>query len=132
MTDLPLLSVIIFLPLIGSLFILIMKGDEMNIARNARNVALWTSFLTFALSVILWVSFEVGQLSYQFVEDTRWLKDLGIRYHLGIDGVSLFFVMLTTFLTPLCILASWDSIQSRVCEYMMVFLLLETFLLNIF
>src|SRR5476651_1385900 len=103
MSDLPLLSVIIFLPLIGSLFILIMKGDEATIASNARNVALWTSFLTFALSIVLWVNFEVGQLTYQFVEDTRWLKDLGIRYHLGIDGISLFFILLTTFLTPLCI-----------------------------
>src|SRR5476651_1189444 len=102
MTDLPLLSVIIFLPLIGSLFILIMNGDEANIASNARNVALWTSFLTFALSIILWVNFEVGQIAYQFVENTNWVRDLGIRYHLGIDGVSLFFVLLTTFLTPLC------------------------------
>jgi NADH-quinone oxidoreductase subunit M len=132
MTDLPLLSVIIFLPLVGSLFILLMKGEAEIIASNARNVALWTSFLTFALSILLWVNFEVNQISYQFVENTNWVKDLGIRYHLGIDGVSLFFVLLTTFLTPLCILASWESIQFRMREYMMAFLLMETFLIGMF
>jgi len=132
MTDLPLLSVIIFLPLIGSLFILIMKGEEATIASNAKNVAIWTSFLTFALSILLWVNFDISQISYQFVEKTSWVKDLGIRYHLGIDGVSLFFVLLTTFLTPLCILASWESVPFRIREYMMAFLLLETFLIGMF
>jgi NADH-quinone oxidoreductase subunit M len=132
MNDLPLLTVVTFLPLIGSLFILMMKGEEATIISNARNVALWTSFLTFALSVILWVNFEPTQLAYQFVENTGWLRDLGIRYHLGIDGISLFLVLLTTFLTPLCILASWESVQFRMREYMMAFLLLETFLIGMF
>jgi NADH-quinone oxidoreductase subunit M len=132
MNNLPILSTIIFLPLIGSLFILMMKGEEAIITKNARNVALWTSFLTFALSIILWVNFEASLLSYQFVENTNWMRDLGIRYHLGIDGISLFFVLLTTFLTPLCILASWESIQFRMREYMMAFLLMETFLIGMF
>jgi len=132
MSDLPLLSVITFLPLVGSLFILIMKGDEATIAINARNVALWTSFLTFLLSLVLWVNFDIGQITHQFVENTNWMKDVGIRYHLGIDGVSLFFVLLTTFLTPLCILASWESVQIRVREYMMAFLLMETLLVGMF
>ncbi|MBM3468270.1 MAG: NADH-quinone oxidoreductase subunit M [Alphaproteobacteria bacterium] len=132
MTDLPLLSVITFLPLIGGLFILLMKGEEATIMTNARNVALWISFLTFALSLILWINFDTNQLSYQFVESANWIKDLGIRYHLGIDGISLFFILLTTFLTTLCILASWESIQTRVREYMMAFLLLETFLIGMF
>jgi len=132
MADLPLLSVIIFLPLIGSLFMLTMKGEEEVVAANARNVALWTSFLTFVLSLTLWVNFEEGQITYQFVENGKWMKDLGIRYHLGIDGISLFFVLLTTFLMPLCILASWESIAYRVREYMMAFLLLETFLVGMF
>ncbi|MBX9804766.1 MAG: NADH-quinone oxidoreductase subunit M [Alphaproteobacteria bacterium] len=132
MSDLPLLSVITFLPLVGSFFILVMKGEEATIASNARNVALWISFLTFALSLVLWFNFEVDHLSYQFVENTRWVRDLGIRYHLGIDGISLFFILLTTFLTPLCILSSWESVQVRVREYMMAFLLLETFLIGMF
>jgi len=132
MNDLPLLSVIIFLPFIGVLFILVMKGNEATIASNARNVALWTSFLTFALSLILWVNFDVGQLSYQYVEKSNWVKDMGIQYHLGIDGISLFFILLTTFLTPLCILASWESVSFRMREYMMAFLLLETFLIGMF
>lgn len=132
MNDLPLLSVIIFLPLIGSLFILLMKGDEATIASNARNVALWTSFLAFALSLLLWINFDAGHLSYQYVENSNWMKDMGVRYHLGIDGVSLFFILLTTFLTPLCILASWESVSFRMREYMMAFLLLETFLTGMF
>lgn len=132
MNDLPLLSTIIFLPFIGSLFILIMKGDEATVTSNARNVALWTSFLTFTLSLILWAHFEVGQVAYQFVEDTSWVKDVGIRYHLGIDGISLFFILLTTFLTPLCILASWESVKVRVREYMVAFLLMETLLIGMF
>jgi NADH-quinone oxidoreductase subunit M len=132
MSDLPLLSVIIVLPLIGSLFILMMKGSETMVANNARNVALWVSFLTFAVSLVLWVNFDVGQLSYQYVENLNWMKDMGIQYHLGIDGISLFFVLLTTFLTPLCILASWESVPFRMREYMMAFLLLETFLIGMF
>lgn len=132
MNDLPLLSVIIFLPIIGALFIFLMKGNETMVASNARNVALWVSFLTFALSLVLWGQFDASQLSYQYVENAAWLDDMGIRYHLGIDGISLFFVVLTTFLIPLCILASWESVVFRIREYMMVFLLLETFLIGMF
>jgi NADH-quinone oxidoreductase subunit M len=132
MQDLPLLTVITFLPIIGSIFILMMKGEEEIIKSNARNVALWISFLTFALSIILWINFEPDRLGYQFVENTNWMRDIGIRYHLGIDGISLFFILLTTFLTPLCILASWESIEFRVREYMMAFLLMETFLIGMF
>lgn len=132
MAELPLLSVIIFLPLIGCLFILLMKGDEVTLHKNARNVALWISFLTFALSIILWINFETRQTTYQFVEKIEWIHDLGIRYHLGVDGISLLFILLTTLLIPLCILASWHSIQARVREYMITFLLLETFLIGIF
>ena len=132
MNDLPLLSVLIFLPLIGVLFILVMKGSEATIVNNARNVALWVSFLTFALSLILWFNFDIGQVSNQYVENSNWMKDMGVWYHLGVDGISLFFILLTTFLTPLCILASWESITFRVREYMMAFLLLETFLIGMF
>lgn len=132
MEGLPLLSVITFLPFVGSLFILLIRGEEKTVATNARNVALWTSFLTFGLSLILWIHFDVDQTTYQFVENLAWIKDLGIRYHLGIDGLSLFFILLSTFLMPLCILASWESIQVRVREYMMAFLLLETFLIGMF
>ncbi len=132
MIGLPLLSVIIFLPLVGSLFILSMKGDGATLNRNARNVALWTSFLTFILSLILWFYFDENQITCQFVEKASWIKDLGIHYHLGVDGISLFFVLLSAFLMPLCILASWESIQVRVREYMMAFLLLETFVIGMF
>lgn len=128
----PLLSLTIFLPLLGAIFIILMKGDEAFIAQNAKRVALWTSFLAFALSLILWVKFNPDQSGYQFVENFQWIPAFNIRYHLGIDGLSLFFILLSTFLTSLCILASWQSIQMRVREYMIVFLVLETFMVGMF
>ena len=132
MTGLPLLSIIIFLPFTGSIFILLMKGEEAPMAQNARNVALWTSFVTFILSLLLWVNFNASQTAPQFAEKLNWVADAGISYHLGIDGISLFFILLTTILTPLAILASWNSIQVRVREFMVAFLLMETFLLGVF
>ena len=79
MSNLPLLSAIIFLPLVGSLFIFAMKGQESTIASNARNVAIWTSFLTFALSIILWINFDVSQISYQFVERNHGVLSLDLQ-----------------------------------------------------
>lgn len=128
----PLLSLTIFLPLLGAIFIILMKGDEASIALNAKRVALWTSFLAFLLSLILWFKFNPAQSGFQFVENFPWIPAFGIRYHLGIDGLSLFFILLSTFLTPLCVLASWQSIQKRVREYMIVFLVLETFMIGMF
>lgn len=111
MTDWPLLSTIIFLPLIGAAFILLVRGDEQTVARNARNVALWTSVITFLLSLLLWFGFDTTTADFQFVEKAVWFPGFNINYHLGIDGISLFFVLLTTLLIPLCVLASWESIK---------------------
>lgn len=131
--EFPLLSFLIFLPLIGALFILLLGGGEEAVsARNARNVALWTSLVTFVLSLTLWVNFDKASASFQFVENLPWFKGHGINYHLGVDGISLFLILLTTFLTPICILASWRSIKHRVREYMIAFLLLETMVIGVF
>lgn len=88
------------------------RGDVDTVARNARNVALWTSTITFLLSLLLWVDFEPGQPGFQFEEKATWIADFNITYHLGIDGISLFFVLLSTFLTPICVLASWSRCRS--------------------
>jgi NADH-quinone oxidoreductase subunit M len=132
-TGVPLLSLTIFLPLIGALLILILaRGDQETVARNARMAALWTSGLAFAVSLFLWIGFDVGSSRFQFVEEVPWFPEFNIAYRVGVDGISLFFVLLSTFLTPICILASWESIQNRVKEYMIAFLVLETFMVGMF
>jgi NADH-quinone oxidoreductase subunit M len=126
------LSLVTFLPLIGVLFILAARGTEEQVARNARWGALWTSLATFVISLLLWLNFDLTTSDFQFVEKVAWLPDFDIFYHLGIDGISLFFVILSTFLTPICVLASWRAITVRVKEYMIAFLVLETFMIGTF
>lgn len=132
MIDFPILSLMILLPLVGVFFISMIQGDEVVKARNARYAALYTSLFVFILSVIMMVGFVPDQEGFQFVERKEWLPDLGIAYHLGVDGISLFFIVLSALLTPICILASWGSIKTRVKEYMIAFLILETFMIGTF
>ncbi len=129
--DIPLLSTITFLPLLGALFILFIRGDEATIADNARSVALWTSLVTFALSILMLIDFDPSTVGFQMVERYYWLGG-GIDYAMGVDGISVLFVVLTTSLVPLCILASWTSITHRVREYMLAFLVLETLMIGVF
>jgi NADH-quinone oxidoreductase subunit M len=130
----PLLSLVTFLPLVGAGFILMTRGDEALVARNARNIALWTSLLVFALSLLLWIQFDPNTADFQFVERADWVTLGGFKftYHMGIDGISLFFVLLSTFLTLLSILSAWEAIQFRVKEFMIAFLVLETLMVGIF
>ena len=132
MTDLPIISLTIFLPLVGALLIAFIRGEDAIVARNARNVALWTSLITFVLSLLLWFGFDKTTAEFQFVQRVPWMPDFNIAYHVGIDGITLFFVLLSTFLTPICILASWRAIESRVKEYMITFLVLETMMVGVF
>ncbi len=132
MTDWPLLSLTIFLPLIGAGAIMTIRGEAALVARNARYVALWTSLITFVLSLMVWDGFDARLGGFQFVEKTQWISTFNISYYLGVDGISVFFVLLSTFLTPLCILASWDAIRDRVKEYMVAFLVLETLMVGMF
>ena len=132
MSGWPILSTITFLPLLGVAFLLLVRGDAATVARNSRLVALWTSIVTFALALVLIGSFDISNPGYQFVENVPWLPEFGISYHLGVDGISLFFVALTTFLTPICIIASWESIQNRVREYMVAFLVMQVLVVGVF
>ncbi|MEO5373074.1 MAG: NADH-quinone oxidoreductase subunit M [Alphaproteobacteria bacterium] len=132
MSDWPLLSLVTFLPLVGAVFILTIRGDDAVVARNARNVALLTSGATFLLSLALWMHFDPTTAAFQFVEKVAWLPVLDVNYHMGVDGISLLFVLLSTFLTPLCVLASWESVKVRVKEYMIAFLVLETMMVGMF
>ena len=131
MTTWPILSVVTFLPVLGALVIYISRGDDEAARRNARWIALWTTLVTFAVSLILVWRFDPTQPDFQFVEKASWLAS-GITYHMGVDGISLPFVILTTALMPFCIVASWKSVTMRVREYMMAFLLLETLMVGTF
>ena len=130
MTSWPILSVVTFLPIAGALFIAFLRDDEAGV-RNARWVALWTTLITFAISLILIWRFDPSTADFQFLEKRPWLGGT-ITYAMGVDGISLPFVILTTALMPISILASWTSIQSRVREYMIAFLVLETLMVGTF
>jgi NADH-quinone oxidoreductase subunit M len=130
----PFLSLVTFLPLVGAALILMARGDDAVVARNARNIALWTSLIDFALSLALWFEFDPNTADFQFVERANWVTIGGFQftYHMGIDGISLFFVLLSTLLTLLSILSAWEAIQFRVKEFMVAFLVLETLMVGIF
>ncbi|TKT79087.1 NADH-quinone oxidoreductase subunit M [Aquamicrobium sp. LC103] len=131
MTDWPILSTVTFLPLVGAFLILLIRNDNEAAGRNIRNVALLTTVFTFLLSLFIWIGFDNSEPGFQMVEKMEWL-DSGISYHMGVDGISMLFVILTTFLMPLCILASWVAIEKRVKEYMIAFLILETLMIGVF
>mgnify|MGYP000628055944 CR=1 FL=1 len=131
MIDWPILSLTTFLPLLGVLFILLVPGDDEGSKKNIRMVALVTTSVTFLLSLFIWGNFDTANSGFQFVEHREWLSDK-ISYRMGVDGISILFVILTTFLMPFCILASWESVQKRVKEYMIAFLVLETMMIGVF
>jgi NADH-quinone oxidoreductase subunit M len=128
----PILSLITWLPLVGGLIIMSVRGDEATVASNARWTALWTSLIVLVLSVVLWVKFDTGEAGFQFVEEIPWLPEYGVGYKMGVDGISVLFVLLSTLLTPICILSSWECITRSVREYMLTFLILETMMVGMF
>ena len=125
----PILSVITFLPTLGALGILFLRGDGAD--ENARRIALGTTLVTFLLSVVLVFQFDGSTAEFQFLEEFSWLGG-DIAYRMGVDGISVLFVLLTAFLMPFCILASWHAISERVAEYMIAFLVLETLMIGVF
>ncbi len=130
MTDWPILSTVTFLPLVGVLLITFISGESEAAKRNIRMIALLTTVVTFLVSIPLWTSFDKASAAFQFVEQHKWLGS-GIGYHVGVDGISMLFVILTTFLMPFTILASWE-VESRVKAYMIAFLVLETLMIGVF
>lgn len=128
----PILSTVTFLPLIGVAMILIVRGDDAIARQNIRFIALITTVVTFILSLGIWINFDPSNPGFQMKEQFNWLDGDAIGYRMGVDGISMLFVILTTFLMPLCILASWVSVQKRVKEYMVAFLVLETLMIGVF
>ena len=132
MIDMPILSLVTFLPLIGALFILTIRGEEEQVASNSRMVALFTSVMTFVASTWLWFNFDKTTPDFQFLEKVQWFPGFDIAYRVGVDGISVLFVLLTTLLTPICILSAWEAVNIRVKEYMIAFLVLETMMVGMF
>ncbi len=130
--DLPILSVITFLPVVGAIIILSIRGEEAVVAQQARQVALLVTVTTFLLSLTIWFGFDASTAAFQFEEKVDWLPQLNMAYRMGVDGISMPFVILSTFLTPICILASWHAIEKMVREYMIAFLILETMMVGMF
>jgi NADH-quinone oxidoreductase subunit M len=126
-----LLTATIFVPTVGALGLVLIPPDEV---RQHRGVALAISVLTFALSLGLWAQFDLapGAPEFQFEQLSRWLPSLGIGYHVGLDGVALLLVMLTTALTPVVILSAWKAIGDRVKEFLIAVLVLETAMIGTF
>jgi NADH-quinone oxidoreductase subunit M len=130
MTGWYILSTITFLPLVGALFILAIRGDDEVARRNMRATALSVTLINFVLSVLAWNGFDPSQAGFQLEDRVTWLGGL-MTYHLGVDGISMPFVLLTTAMMPLCIIASW-KVDKRVKEYMIAFLILETLMIGVF
>ncbi|QLF70115.1 NADH-quinone oxidoreductase subunit M [Peteryoungia desertarenae] len=131
MTDWPILSTVTFLPLVGVALLLLTRGDTALGRRNILNVSLLTTVFTFVLSLFIWFGFDNSTPDFQMVEKHEWLGT-GIAYHVGVDGISMLFVILTTLLMPFCVLASWYAVEKRIKEYMIAFLILETLMIGVF
>ena len=131
MIDLPLLSLVVWTPIAGGLWVLLLAGGERSGA-TVRAVALAVSLLTFALSIPLWAGFDVGTHEMQFVERAAWIPAFHIHYHLGVDGISMPLILLTTLMTVLVVLAGWEVIQYRPAQYMAAFLIQEGLMVGAF
>jgi NADH-quinone oxidoreductase subunit M len=124
-----LLSLILFSPLVGALFLLLVPREQVAAIRRS---AFAFSLPPFLLSLLLFAAFDPADPGFQFVEEAAWIRDFGIFYRVGVDGISLFLVLLTTFLTPLVVLFAWGDVEKRVKEHMFFLLLLETGMLGAF
>ena len=125
----PLLSSLVVLPIAGALLLFVAgKGQD----KLVRYLALGVSLATFVVSLVLWYQFDPASADYQFVERHAWLPDFGISYHVGVDGISLLLVVLTTFLTPIALLCSWESIEDRVRAFSFFMLVLEAAMIGVF
>ena len=120
---------ILILPLLGSVVLLFIPSSNKNVLRF---VALNFSCLTFILSLMLWIFFNKSLGTFQFVDKYLWIPLLNINFPLGVDGISLFFILLTTFLIPICLLTSWESIKNDIKFYLISFLIMEFFLIGVF
>ena len=129
--DFPILSSLILLPLVGSLFILFVKSDDSNNYQSSKYVALFTSFVNFLISIYLWYLFDNSISEFQFIEEKQWLRGF-VNYKVGIDGISILFILLTTLITPISIISINNSISSRLKEFLIAMLVMESLMIGVF
>ena len=127
----PILSAIVFIPIIGAFFIFLIRGNQKNVEKNSKNVAIFTSVANFSLSLFLWYSFDSSISDFQFLEEKNWIDGF-IKFQLGIDGISILFILLTTFIAPICILSGIQSIKFKIKEFLIAILVMETLMLGVF
>ena len=127
----PILSSITFLPLIGAFFIFLTRSEKNQSDKNSIYLSLFTSFTNFFLALFLWYSFDPTTYDFQFVEEINWISGF-IKFKFGIDGISILFILLTAFITPICIISCINSIKSRLKEFLIAILVLETFMIGVF
>ena len=126
----PILSSITLLPALGALFILFSKSEK-NKNRNAINLSLFTSGVNLFLTLFLWYSFDKSFVGFQFIEEQNWISGF-IKFKFGIDGISILFIILTAFITPICIISCINSVKIRLKEFLIAILILETFMIGVF
>ncbi len=127
----PILSTIIFIPLIGAFFILITKGNQKIVEKNSKYVAIFITLANFLLSLLLWFSFDPTSSEFQFIEEKNWIDGF-VNYQLGVDGISILFILLTTFISPVCIFSGIRSIKFKIKEFLIAILVMETLMLGVF
>ena len=125
----PILSTLIFLPLFSSIFVFLVKEKKDNY--SAIYISLFSSIATFLLSIFVWYSLDINSSDFQFVEEKTWINNF-IKFKLGVDGISILFIVLTTFITPICIISCINSVKDRVKEFLIAILVLETFMIGVF
>ena len=126
----PILSSLILLPTIGALFLFFIKEKEGN-NTTIKYVALFTTVVNFLISIYLWIAFDQSTSSFQFIEDRTWIKGF-INYKVGVDGISILFIILTTFITPLCIISVNNSVKNRLRDFLIAILIMESFMIGVF
>jgi len=127
----PILSAIIFIPLIGAFFIFLNRGSQKIVDKNSKYVAIFSSLANFFLAIFLWYSFDASTSDFQFVEEKNWIKGF-INFKLGIDGISILFILLTTFITPICIFSGIHSLKFKIKEFLIAILVMETLMIGVF
>jgi len=127
----PILSAIIFIPLIGAFFIFIIKGSQKTVESNSKYVAIFSSLVNFILTIFLWFSFDPTSSEFQFIEQRNWMDGV-INFKVGVDGISILFILLTTFITPICIFSGIQSIKFKIKEFLIAVLIMETLMLGVF
>jgi NADH-quinone oxidoreductase subunit M len=129
--DFPILSSLILLPLIGAIFLIFTRDNKNETSIAIKYVALFTSIVNFLISIYLWISFDSSISEFQFIEDKEWIKDF-VNYKVGIDGISILFIVLSTFITPLCIISVNNSVKIRLREFLIAILVMESFMIGVF